>query len=117
MAYIRVLKYKVYVLIKKEDRVILKKLNKRVKVNILVRYEGNYIYRVYIPFLKGGYGKVVRTFYARFDEGGLIIDPLNHREDDIFDLKNENNPIITTPIKESTNVLNQGVDSAAKNKH
>ena len=105
MAYIRVLGYKVYVLIKKENRVTLKKLNKRVKVNILVRYEGNYIYRVYIPFLKSRYGKVVRTSHARFDERGLIIDPLDHREDNIFDPKDENNPIITTFIKES-NVLN-----------
>ena len=99
MAYIRVLGYKVYVLIKKEDRVTLRKLNKRVKVSILVGYEGNYIYRVYIPFLKGRYGKVIRTSYAGFDEGGLIINLLNYRGDGVFDLKNENNLRITTLIK------------------
>ena len=80
----------------------LRKLDKRAKVSILVGYEGNHIYRVYIPSLKGGYSKVVRTSHARFDEGGLITDPLDRRDDNIFDPKDKNNPLI---LEASTDIL------------
>ena len=49
------------------------KLEKRVELGILIRYEGIYIYRVYVLIRKEE--KIVRTSNVRFDERkGLITD-------------------------------------------
>ena len=49
------------------------KLEKRIELEILVRYEGIYIYRIYVPIKRGE--KIVRTSNVRFDERkGLITD-------------------------------------------
>jgi hypothetical protein len=64
-------------LIPKEDRVQSRKLDPRAEIGILVSYEGEYIYRVWIPgFNSGrrGYGRIVRTSNVKFDEYSLIID-------------------------------------------
>jgi hypothetical protein len=71
VSHIRVIGYKTYILIEKENRIILEKLAPRAKVSILVGFKGHYIYRVYIPLKR----RVVRTSHCRFDEGqGLIIE-------------------------------------------
>ena len=47
------------------------KLEKRTELEILVRYEGTYIYKVYVPTRRGE--KIVRTSNVRFNERkGLI---------------------------------------------
>ena len=49
----------------------------RAEVGILVGYEGNYIFKVYVPSRKGApENRVVRSSNVRFDEGGLITKPL-----------------------------------------
>jgi hypothetical protein len=63
-------------LIPKEDCVQSRKLDPRAEIGILVWYEGEYIYRVWIPGNSGrrGYGCIVRTSNVKFDEYGLITD-------------------------------------------
>ena len=72
LSYLRVLGYKVYVQIPPEKRTTSRKLDARADIGILVRYEGDYIYRIYIPHSK----KVKRSSNVRFNEDGYIIDPL-----------------------------------------
>ena len=55
------------------------KLEKRVELGILVRYESIYIYRIYVPTRREE--KIVRTSNVRFDERkGLIIDGEEKKE-------------------------------------
>ena len=70
--YLRVLGYKAYVQIPPEKRTTSRKLDARADIEILVRYEGDYIYCIYIPYSK----KVKRSLNVRFNEDGYIIDPL-----------------------------------------
>ena len=72
LSYLRVLGYKVYVQIPSEKRTTSRKLDTRTNIRILVRYKGDYIYRIYIPYSK----KVKRSSNVRFNEDGYIIDPL-----------------------------------------
>ena len=65
IGYLRVLGCKAYVYIQKERRVRSEKLEPRAEEGILVGYEGNSIYRVWIPGRKGG---IVRTSTVVFDE-------------------------------------------------
>jgi len=68
VGHIRVLGCKTFVHIPKERRVQSEKLSERATEGILVGYEGDKIYRVYIPNRKGG---VIRTSTATFDENEL----------------------------------------------
>jgi hypothetical protein len=52
---------------------VSRKLAARVKVGILVGYEGVYIYRVYMP--SRARDKVIRSSHVRFDEGGFVTEP------------------------------------------
>ena len=62
-------------MVKKEDRVVSRKVEARARVRILVRYKGNHIYRVYVLLKDNkGRGKIMRSLHVRFDEGGVIID-------------------------------------------
>ena len=79
VSYFRVLGYKCYVYIPEERKTKENKLEKRVELKILVRYEGTYIYRVYVPTRRGK--KIVRTSNVRFDERrGLITDGKKEEE-------------------------------------
>ncbi|KAI0995000.1 hypothetical protein K3495_g13181, partial [Podosphaera aphanis] len=68
LSNLRVLGCKVYVQIPVEKRVLSRKLDKRAEIGILVGYEGQHIYRVYIP----SRGKVIRSSTVRFDENSCI---------------------------------------------
>jgi hypothetical protein len=72
ISYFRVLGYKVYVLIKKEQQVKSNKITPHAEISILVGYKSYNIWRVYFP----GYykTKVVCSSYIRFDEGGIITE-------------------------------------------
>lgn len=73
MDWLRVLGVKTYVLVPHERRVKSQKLAERAEVGILVGYEGEHIYQVYIPSRKGNWrNRIVRTSNCRFDENGLI---------------------------------------------
>ena len=73
VSYLRVLGYKYYVHIPEERRTKENKLEKRAELEIFVRYEDIYIYRVYVLIRRGE--KIVRTSNVRFDEKkGLITD-------------------------------------------
>jgi hypothetical protein len=61
-------------------RVKSRKLDLRAKVSILVRYEGEHIYRVYVPSRTRD--KIVRSSNVRFNEGGLITE-LEHKDYDL----------------------------------
>ena len=74
MGHLRVLGCKTYVLIPQELRQRSHKLEPRAEIGILVGYEGEHIYRVWIPGRKGFAGHIVRTSNARFDENGLVTD-------------------------------------------
>ena len=62
-----------------ERRTKRNKLEKRAELEIFVRYEDIYIYRVYVPTRRGE--KIVRTSNVRFDERkGLITDEEEEEE-------------------------------------
>ena len=86
LGYLCVLGCKTYVLIPPEDRKRSRKLDARAEIGILVGYEGEHIYQVWIPG-SSGQGRIVRTSHVRFDEGGLITDPaddsLDHQDTEI----------------------------------
>ena len=64
------------------------KLEKRAELGIFVRYEGIYIYRIYVPTRRGE--KIVRTSNVRFDERkGLIIN--KKKEEELISI-NQNPP-------------------------
>ena len=72
LSYLRVLGCKAYVQIPSEKRTTSRKLDARADIRILVRYKGDYIYRIYIPYSK----KVKRSSNVRFNEDGYITDLL-----------------------------------------
>jgi hypothetical protein len=74
LGHLRTLGYKTYVLIPKENRLRSRKLDPRAEIGILVRYEGEHIYRIWVPGKGGGIGRIVRSSHVRFDEYGLITD-------------------------------------------
>ena len=79
--------YKTYVLIPKERRVISRKVTSRAKVGILVGFDRQYIYKVYILSRTGPpLSKIVRSSCVRFDKGGLITDPYDDEDDDEFQI-------------------------------
>ena len=93
ITYFRVLRYKVYIYIPKEDRVISHKIALRVYKGILVGYKGHYIFRVYIKSKT----KVIRSLNVTFDEGGLIIKPLpleEEEEDNFIGRAKEKDPAL-----------------------
>ena len=62
------------------------KFEKRTELKILVRYEGTYIYRIYVLIRRGE--KIVRTSNVRFNEKkGLII---NGKEEEKLISTNQN---------------------------
>ncbi len=71
MDHLRVLGSKAYVHIPKQRRVQSDKLGDRAVKGILVGFEGNHIYRVYIPGRRGG---IVRTSTIEVDEGNDLPD-------------------------------------------
>ena len=86
LGHLYILGCKTYVLIPPEDRKRSRKLDACAEIGILVRYEGEHIYRVQIP-RSSSQGRIVRTLYVRFDKGGLITDPaddsLDHQDIEI----------------------------------
>ena len=87
------LRYKAYVYIPKEDRVISYKIALRVYKGILVGYEGRYIFRVYIKSKT----KVIRSLNVTFNEGRLIIKPLpleEEEEDNFIGRAKEKDPTL-----------------------
>ena len=87
-------------LIPKERRVISQKVTLRAKVSILVRFNGQHIYKVYVPLRTSPpLSKIVRLSCVRFDKGGLITDP----HDD-----NEDNDEFQIPGSVSQNIRNRG---------
>ena len=55
------------------------KLEKRAELEILVKYENTYIYKVYVPTKRGE--KIVKTSNVRFNERkGLIINKKEKKE-------------------------------------
>jgi hypothetical protein len=63
--YFRVLGCENYVQIPVQDRVLSEKTVPRAEVGIPVGYEGEHIYRVYVPTRRGD--KIVRSSNCRFD--------------------------------------------------
>jgi hypothetical protein len=60
----------------------------RVKVGILVGYEGLYIFRVYVLLRKGPVeSRIVRSLNVRFDEGGLVIKPFLEEDEKEADIQ------------------------------
>ncbi|KAI0995909.1 Copia protein, partial [Podosphaera aphanis] len=68
LSHLRVLGCKVYVQIPIEKRIISQKLDKRAEIGILVGYDGQHIYRVYIPSRQ----RVIRSSVVQFDEDNCI---------------------------------------------
>ena len=65
------------------------KLEKRIELKILVRYENIYIYKIYVPIKRGE--KIVKTSNVRFNEKkGLIINRKKKKKKLIF--TNQNPP-------------------------
>jgi transposase InsO family protein len=105
VAHFRVLGCKTYVLIPKEKRVISRKVTSRAEVGILVGFDGQHIYKVYVPSRTGPpLSKIVRSSCVRFDEGGLITDP---QEDDT----DKNDDEFHIPGSVSQNIRNRGEET------
>lgn len=68
LSHLRVLGCKVYVRIPVEKRVLSQKLDKRAEIGILVGYEGQHIYRIFIPSRR----RVIRSSTVRFDENSSL---------------------------------------------
>ncbi|KAI0992124.1 hypothetical protein K3495_g16062, partial [Podosphaera aphanis] len=86
---------KAYVQIPVERRVLSRKLDDRAEIGILLGYEGQHIFRVYIPSRR----KVIRSSNVRFDENSSItIPPLN---DEYWEASVETQPDLEFPIDES----------------
>jgi hypothetical protein len=83
LGYLRTLGYKTYVLILKENRLRSWKLDPRTEVGILVGYEGEYIYRIWVPSKGGGIGRIIRSLHVRFDKYGLITDTIDGSSPDL----------------------------------
>ena len=58
------------------------KLEKRIKLKILVRYEGTYIYKIYVPIKREK--KIVKTSNVRFNERKRLITDEEKEEELIF---------------------------------
>ena len=82
VSYFRVLGYKYYVYISEERKTKGNKLEKRAELKIFVRYEGIYIYRVYVLIRREE--KIVRTSNVRFDERKGLITDEEEKEELIF---------------------------------
>ena len=88
VSHLRVLGYKCYVHISEERKMKKNKLEKRVELGILVKYEGTHIYKIYVLIRRGE--KIVRTSNVRFDERkGLITD--REEEEELISI-NQNPP-------------------------
>src|SRR5438045_541601 len=68
--------------IPKEQWITSHKVAPRAEVGILVGYDGEHIYKVYVP--SRARDKIVRTSNARFDKGGLIMDPSYDNEEQLL---------------------------------
>ena len=79
VSYFRVLSYKYYVHILKKRKTKKNKLEKRAELEILVRYEDIYIYRIYVLTKKEE--KIVRTSNVRFDEKKELITDKEEEEE------------------------------------
>ena len=72
VSHLRVLGCKTYMQIPKEQWITSHKVAPRAEVGILVGYDGEHIYKVYVP--SRARDKIVRLSNMRFNEGGLITD-------------------------------------------
>jgi len=62
--------------------VISQKVALRAKVSILVRFNGQHIYKVYVPSrTRLPLSKIICLSCVRFNKGGLITDPHNDNKD------------------------------------
>lgn len=68
LSHLRVLGCKVYVRIPAEKMVLSQKLDKRAEIGILVGYEGQHIYCIFIPSRR----RVIRSSTVRFDENSSL---------------------------------------------
>ena len=73
IAHVRILGCKSYVLIPEGKRVHTEKLNPRAELGILVGYDGEKIYKIWIPSRKGN--KLIRSSNVRFDE---MVNSVSH---------------------------------------
>ena len=84
IGHFRVLGCKVYIQIPKERRLNSEKVKAQAELGILVGYEGEHIFQVYVPSRQGPpESKIVRSSNVRFDEGGLITEPESQQEVDV----------------------------------
>ncbi|KAI0994487.1 hypothetical protein K3495_g13695, partial [Podosphaera aphanis] len=81
LSHLRVLGCKAYVLIPEEKRLKSRKLDPRAELGIFVGYEGDNIYKVWIPSEKGG--RLVRSSNVRFDESNNTITYHQNRGDQL----------------------------------
>lgn len=121
LSHLRVLGCKAYVQIPVEKRVLTRKLDERAEIGILVGYEGQHIYRVYIPTRR----TVVRSSIVRFDENSSIASisanddlwkpttPIQHHVDESnkgaanTSNENESSPDILTPFEQLSFEIHQ----------
>jgi len=85
--YLCVLSTKVYVLIQEECRVKSAKIEPCAEVGILVGYEGEHIYCVYILSRAGE--KIVCTLYYHFDKEGYVTEYNDLYKEPNFDINQE----------------------------
>jgi hypothetical protein len=76
--YLQVLGCKTYIYISKEQQITSYKVVPRAEVGILVSYNREYIYKVYIP--TKARDKIVQLSNIQFDKGRLITDSLSDKE-------------------------------------
>ena len=84
ISHFRVLSYKSYVYIPEKRRTKDNKLEKRIKIDILIKYKDTYIYRIYILSRKGN--KIVRSSNVRFDERKGLITEKKGRKNRLINL-------------------------------
>jgi hypothetical protein len=72
ISYFRVLGYKAYILIEKEQQIKSNKITPRTKIGILVGYKSHNIWRIYL--LRYYKTKVVCSSHVRFDKRGVVTE-------------------------------------------
>ncbi|KAI0991543.1 hypothetical protein K3495_g16644, partial [Podosphaera aphanis] len=102
LSHLRVLGCKVYVQITVEKRALSHKLDPQAEIGILVGYEGDHIFRIYIPSRH----TVIRSSNVRFDEDGHITSPQSQspssqKQPEFFENRRETNSHDNEVSKES----------------
>ncbi|KAI0993124.1 hypothetical protein K3495_g15060, partial [Podosphaera aphanis] len=104
LSHLRVLGCRTYVQIPVERRVISRKLDDRAEIGMLVGYEGQHIFRVYIPSRR----KVIRSSNVRFDEKCSVNIP--QPQDDHWESSAHPHSDLTFPI-DGSREENQGTSN------